>query len=116
MVAQNFIPSKAVQSEQTPPACIGRYLPSRGHYKKDVPGASIHVHVGDGHRDLTVSMMHLVLSRLMQLQRLSSNVESYNGPWNFGFLCVFTQHGYSFFAVALLHVFVDIEEHCLQLQ
>ena len=35
-------------------------------------------------------MMHLALSRVIQLQALSSNIESYNGAWNLGFMYVYT--------------------------
>ena len=31
-------------------------------------------------------------------------------------ICIITQHVYSFLAVALLHIFVNAEEHCLQSQ
>ena len=64
---------------------------------------------------LIMRMMHLALSRLMQFQALSSNTESSNGAWNFGFVHIYSVRLF-FFALVLLHVFVDTEEHCLQSQ
>ena len=64
---------------------------------------------------LIMTVIHPALSRLMQFQALSNNIESSNGAGNFGFM-----HFYSawllFLAVALLHDLVDTEEHCLQSQ
>ena len=57
-------------------------------------------------------MMHLALSRVIQFQALSSNIESYNGAWNVGFTYAYSAK--LFFSVALPHGFVDTEEHCLQ--
>ena len=65
--------------------------------------------------NLIVRMMHLALSRLMQFQALSNNTKSSNGAWSFGFVHIYSIWLF-FFAVVLLHVFVDTEEHCLQSQ
>ena len=43
----------------------------------------------------------------------STNIESYNGAWSLGFMHIYSAWLF-FSAVALLHISVDAEEHCLQ--
>ena len=62
---------------------------------------------------LTVTMIHLAVSRLIQLQALSNNIDSSNGM---EFLLHPFYSAWLFLAVALLHAFVDTEKHCLESQ
>ena len=63
---------------------------------------------------LMMKMMYPALSRMIQVQALSNSIKSYNGPWNLSFI-IYLLSIVILFAVALLHFFVDIEEHRQQI-